>query len=140
MGAWNEDNFGNDDASDWVYDLEKSKGLETLMSPIEDIIENSDYLESPECSEALAASEVVAASLTNDFSLIPEEAINWLNKKQGLFFGKKPSIQKAHALIAIQAVEKILNDSELKELWEETEDFANWQKIQNTLLAKLKGV
>ena len=96
MGAWSEDNFGNDDASDWIYGLQDSKGLETLMAPIGSIIENNDYLESSDCSEALAASEVIAAALTNDFSVIPEETTNWLNKKQGLFFGKKPNLSLIH--------------------------------------------
>ena len=31
VGAWSEDNFGNDDAGDWVCELEKSKGLDVLM-------------------------------------------------------------------------------------------------------------
>ena len=139
MGAWSEDNFGNDDAGDWVYDLEESKGIETLMSAIKLINSSGDYLESPDCSEALAASEVIAAALTNDFSLVPEEVKKWVTKKPSLF-GKKPKIETTHAVEAIKAVQKIVKDSELKELWEESEDYPNWLKIQNTLLKKLSNV
>ena len=139
MGAWSEDNFGNDDAGDWVYDLEKSKGIETLMSAIKLVNSSDDYLESPDCSEALAASEVIAAALTNDFSLVPEEVKKWVTKKPSLL-GKKPKIETTHAVEAIKAVQKIVKDSELKELWEESEDYPNWLKIQNTLLKKLSNV
>ena len=138
MGAWSEENFGNDDAWDWVWELEKSKGTEILLAPLRSILENDDYLESPGCSEALAAAEVVAAGVTGDFSLIPAEAKKWLNKKQSLF-GKKPQIEKDHAIIAKQAVEKTLKASELKELWEETDDFSNWQVVQQNLISKLSN-
>ena len=139
MGAWSEENFGNDDAGDWVYQLEKSRGTETLLSPIKDIIASDDYLESPQCCEALAAAEVVAASLTGDLSAIPEELKVWLNRKPGLF-GKKPKIEPQHASIAIQCVQKILVDSELRELWEESEDYAKWQAVQNRLITKLEAI
>lgn len=129
MGAWSEDNFGNDDAGDWIYELEKSKGTDALLKPIKAIISNDDYLESSDCSEALAAAEVIAASLTSDNSSIPEEAQVWLNKKSGIF-GKKPQIEQEHASIALQSVQKILESSELKDLWEETDDFPSWQGVQ----------
>ena len=139
MSAWSEENFGNDDAGDWIYDLEKSKGTDTLLRPISAIIANDDYLESPECSEALAAAEVIAASLSGDNSIIPNEALAWLNKKSGLF-GKKPQISKEQGDLAAQAVKKILASSELKELWEETEDFSKWKSVQENLLSKLENV
>jgi len=46
LGAWSEDNFGNDDAGDWIWDLEKSIGLNTLLAPIQSVIAEDDYLES----------------------------------------------------------------------------------------------
>ncbi len=139
MGAWSEENFGNDDANDWVWQLENSKGLETLLSPINSVLSTSEYLESPLCCDALAAAETVAAGLTGDFSKIPEEAQKWLNTKQSLF-GKKPQIQSEHARLARIAVTKILESSELKELWEETDDYSSWQTVQSALLNKLDSV
>ncbi|BBM02477.1 DUF4259 domain-containing protein [Microbulbifer sp. GL-2] len=139
MGAWSEENFGNDDAGDWIYELERSKGTDTLLLPIKTIILNDEYLESPDCSEALAAAEVVAAGLTGDSSSIPKEALDWLNKKPGLF-GKKPQIETEHGSMARQCVQKIIDNSELKELWAETEDFAKWLSIQRNLIEKLSSV
>lgn len=138
MGAWGEENFSNDDAADWVWELERSKGINTLIAPIKRINDSSEYLESPECCEALAAAEVVAAGLTSDFSNVPEEVKNWLNKKQG-FFGKKPTIEQTHANMAIQAITKIIDNSELKELWQDSANYHDWQEIQSTLMVKLKN-
>ena len=139
MGAWSEDNFGNDDAGDWIWDLEKSKGLATLLAPIQSVLSEADYLESPVCSEALAASEIIAAAVTGDKSSIPEEAINWLNKKQGFIFGSKPNIEVAHAKQALEAVKKITLNSEIQELWEEGGENKEWRAVQNTLIAKLEN-
>lgn len=66
MGAWGADNFGNDDAGDWIYELEVSKGLSAVLPPLELVVSNDSYLESPDCCIALAASEVVAAGLTGE--------------------------------------------------------------------------
>ncbi|BFM13518.1 hypothetical protein R50072_36710 [Simiduia litorea] len=139
MGAWSEDNFGNDDAGDWVWGLEKSKGLDTLLAPIRSVLSENDYLESPICSEALAACEIIAAAVTGDESLIPQEAKNWLGKKQGLIFGSKPNIEVAHSKMALEAVKKITSGSELQELWEENGENKTWRAVQNTLIAKLEN-
>lgn len=138
MGAWSEDNFGNDDAGDWIWELERSKGLDTLLAPIQSVLNEEEYLESPVCSEALAASEIIAAAVTGDETLIPEEVKIWLHKKQGIFFGKKPQIDTSHAKQALKAVKKIIAGSELQELWEEGGENKSWRSIQNTLIAKLE--
>jgi len=58
---------------------------------------------------------VVAAGLTGDSSSLPKEALDWPNKKPGLF-GRKPKIEAEHVSIARQCVQKIIDNSELKEL------------------------
>lgn len=140
MGAWNEQNFGNDNALDWLFELENSKGLSVLMAPINNVLSNNDYLEAPLCSEALAASEIIAAKQTQDHSTLPEEAKSWLNKKQGFLFAKLPKIEQQHAIDASSAVSMVINDSELKELWKETEGYSKWLETQNRLIEQLKYV
>ncbi|MGF1742229.1 DUF4259 domain-containing protein [Vibrio profundum] len=139
MGAWSEDNFGNDNASDWIWELEKSKGLNTLLSPIQSVLNENEYLEADICSEALAASEVIAAAITNDQAVLPDEARNWLNRKQGWLIGRKPQITAEHAKQALSAVQKVLSCSELQELWEEGGVNEKWRTIQTNLIAKLEN-
>ncbi|EHK9000854.1 DUF4259 domain-containing protein [Vibrio vulnificus] len=139
MGAWSEDNFDNDSASDWIWELEKSKGVNTLLSPIQSVLNENEYLEVDICSEALAASEVIAAAITNDHTLLPDEARNWLNRKQGWLIGRKPQITAEHAKQALRAVQKVLSSSELQELWEEDGVNEKWRAIQSNLIAKLEN-
>ncbi|EJN6829975.1 DUF4259 domain-containing protein [Vibrio cidicii] len=139
MGAWSEDNFGNDSASDWIWELEKSKGVNTLMTPIQSVLNENEYLEVDICSEALAASEVIAAAITNDHTLLPDEARNWLNRKQGWLIGRRPQVTAEHAKQALRAVQKILSNSELQELWEEGGVNESWRSIQDNLIAKLEN-
>ncbi len=136
MGAWGIGDFENDDAGDWVYALEKSKDKSVLHSALDTVLKNSETIESPECCEALAAAEVIYSGLSSEHSGVSEDIIKWLNKKPGIF--KKPIIFEASdAKKAIEAISKILNSSELKELWEESDEFEKWQKLENTLIAKL---
>jgi Domain of unknown function (DUF4259) len=59
MGAWGVANFENDDAQDWVYELEESKDLSVVAN-----LDNEIYLAAPECARALAAAEVLTALLS----------------------------------------------------------------------------
>ncbi len=139
MSAWCTDNFSNDMAAEWVAALEKSKGIKFLMSPIERINQNTGYLKIEECSEALAASEVVAAAISSDYSITPDKVRTWLNTKKGFIFAKKPQINPEHSAQAITVVERILKESELRELWQDSEEFENWQEKQHVLLKKLRS-
>ncbi len=64
MGAWGYGPFENDDAMDFVGDLETATGtghLSTILYAISD--DRTEYVEAPESSVAIAAAEVVAALL-----------------------------------------------------------------------------
>ena len=136
MGTWGINNFENDDAGDWVILLEESKGLDVLLAPLNKIDENSGYIEAPDCSQALAAAEIISASLSNDFSKIPDITKKWLEKKPGLF-KKKPEILESHAKLAKEVVLKIMLSSELQELWEESDQYKEWKTLVNNLFFSL---
>ena len=67
--------------------------------------------------------EVVLAGSTGDHSRIPDGVSAWLNRKFG--FVRKHSIvfEPEDVSRSIAAVSKVLESSELKELWEETDGF-----------------
>ena len=60
-GAWDSGSFGNDDAMDWVGDCVRSTGTKYVASTLEKATK-TDFLESPDCSSAIAAAEVVGAA------------------------------------------------------------------------------
>src|SRR5262249_13924060 len=95
------------------------------------VLEADDYLEAPEASMGIAAAEVVAALLGKLAAKLPDEVTSWL-------VGKKPP-KPALVKKAQRVVERILKDSELKELWAESEDSAKWQQEIEGLLQRLSG-
>ena len=130
MGAWSHEPFGNDDAVDWIADLEASNDLSLIETAFDAIaVSENTYVESPECCNALAAAEVVAAMHGKPSQYLPSTASAWAANHP----------QPSQALISQgrAAVERIMKSSELQELWAETDDYAAWQQETQSLLKRL---
>jgi hypothetical protein len=133
MGAWGTGNFENDDALDWLGDFSDEPSEELLFEAITEVNEVDEYLESPECSNALASAEIIALLKGFSASNLPEDV-----KELAEEIEFKPSA----GLISesIKAIARIKSDSELKELWEETEHFDQWLSVIEDLEKRLKQV
>jgi hypothetical protein len=131
MGAWGEGSFENDDAADWVYELEQMEGMEGVAAVLEKAGEGG-YLESPDACIALAAAEAVAAALGEPSATLPPEVAAWAE-------GHRDSVDRELAVLALTVVDRIGADSELKELWEETDDFEPWKTTLTDLRQRLGG-
>lgn len=130
MGAWGVGSFDNDDALDWVISLEKSEDLSVVIKALDAVTEVSeDYLDASDCCAALAAAEVVAALAGDPSPSLPKEVISWLSAHHGA----EAAVQKK----AKHAVRAILADSELRELWEEVDEFDQWYATSRDLLQRL---
>ncbi|HUP13209.1 MAG TPA: DUF4259 domain-containing protein [Niastella sp.] len=134
MGAWGHLNFENDTALDLVYEIEE-KGADRIKTAIEAINsrEEDGLLDSDLCSEALAAIEYIAAVKDKASEDFPEDAEAWLTP------GNKESLLAIRDLInkSKQAIDRIKNNSELKDLWEETEDFGGWNEALDGLVTRI---
>jgi len=131
MGARETGNFGNDDASDWVYDLRESSGTDLLQEAFS-TVNAQDYPESPDSCIALAAAEIVAAAKGKPAPDLPDGARKWLGNQTQV-----NSIKKL-AKSAIAVVNKISVKSELRDLWEESESWHEWQQVVEGLRRRLK--
>lgn len=132
-GAWESGSFDNDDALDWAARCAKSKGTSLISATLNAALIDG-YLEAPECSAAVAAAEVVAASRGQASRSLPRELSSWLENQQ------KQEISKL-APMASRAVSRILNGpkSELQELWQENKrEFPAWKSQLQDLIARLK--
>jgi len=131
MGAWGFKTFDNDDAADWVFAFEEEgAGLvaATLTAALD---ETDDHLDASVCCEALAAAEMVAAAKTGDMTHLSEEAAAALK-------GKADGLASPENIeLAREAVTRIKTDSELRDLWEEAEEFADWTGDVEGLAARL---
>lgn len=129
MGAWGIGHFENDDAGDWVWELEDAGSLVPVESAIVGV-GPEDCLEAPDACMALAAGETIAAAVGRSASDIPETVSKFVS---GLDAPVAPDlVAKARA-----AVERVLANSELRELWEETDEFDAWQSKVRDLTQRL---
>ncbi len=90
-----------------------------------------NYLEAPDCSNALAAAEVVAALADQDSPNLPDEVKQWVHLR------KHPGEQNL-AKLALKAIERIRTDSELKELWDDSDHKEEWYAVLDNLERRLK--
>ncbi len=123
MGAWGLGSFDNDDAADWVLDLFDGDSLAPARDAISAVLGAQGYIEAPEAGAALAAAEVIAAALGR-----PTATAQAQEGVQAWVARVRPEVEPALAADARRAVARILGeDSELRELWEETDDYADWR-------------
>src|SRR5437868_5730136 len=78
MGAWDHGTFDNDDASDWVYELEDTTDFALVEESLEAVALSCSVLESSACCTALAAAEVVAAARGRASDSLPESVAAWV--------------------------------------------------------------
>lgn len=111
MGSWGKGNFDNDAAIDWVGQLVDTGDEHFIVRAFRHVIEPrwTSYAEAPDCCEALAAAEIVAATLGGPSSELPREAIEWISRN-------RPSFRPEVVALACEAVRRVITDSELKKL------------------------
>lgn len=136
-GAMEWESFSNDDAADWLGEfLETSKisEIRSALSAVADL-DSEAYLEVREARIAIAAAEFVAWSLGEGPDWWPKPALEELGKsKMKRLSQKLPELKP----LAIQAVNRVLEQSELKELWEESPDYSYWKVALKDLLQRLE--
>lgn len=131
MGAWGHGPFENDDAADWVWELEESDDFSLVESVLKSVVNREDYLEAPTCSEAIAAAEIVAAALGRPLDALPEEAVAWTEAHR--------DVPEDLADLAKRALVAIATESELRDLWAESETPDDWQQTLRDLDTRLAG-
>ena len=120
MGAWDVTAFGNDDAADWASELVDAGNPIGFVEITLGLAQRDGYLEALDGSQLIAAAAVVAAAVSGNVpGGFPESLNQWLGGKEGSL--------KGFAAVAKTAVQRVRGtDSELRDLWEATEDFSAW--------------
>ena len=122
MGAWSHEAFGNDTACDWAYGLQEVDDLSLVEAALAAVAPDG-YLDASEATEALAAIEVIArlrghAGYSNAYT---EVADDWVAATR--LVPPEPLVQRA-----LDVLDRIVGDeSELKELWDDSDSAADWQ-------------
>lgn len=136
MGTWALDAFGNDYAMDWAQDLQEYKTLELVETTLDNVIDSTEEeLEAPFAAEALAALEVIArlAGRAGEKDPATEEVDEWVAACKKKI--TPPLLDKARL-----AFERIVSESsELRQLWQESEHFEEWQAEVAALRLRVLG-
>ena len=135
MGTWGYLAFDNDTTGDWAFGLEGVEDLSLVEEAFDELEEvGEDYLDQDIACNALGACEVLARLLgrpgyTNAFT---EPVDQWVAAHP-----LKPSPVLLNRAVA--AIDRILaRDSELRELWEESEESASWRQAMADLRERLR--
>ena len=133
MGAWDIGPFDNDDAADWLYELEASSDTATIAAALGVITDIGDeYLEAPDCWNALASVEIVAALRGHPVADLPHNAKAWVEAHRELDVSSLVPTAQA-------AIQRIRSDSELKELCDEPEEADKWHAMLDDVCARLNA-
>ena len=130
MAAWDDGPFDNDDAADWVYELEGTTDLNIVRAKLGSVVESGEYLEAPLACEGVAAAEVLTICIGSGVTRITQSVDKWM-----LGLSDRPTSSDLE--LGVSAVERILGEgSELPELWEQTADEA-WSSYMADLKVRL---
>lgn len=132
MGAWGMGSFENDGALDWALDFQ-DEGLKTLNKAFK-TPSAAEYLEVDEGQIAIAAGEVVAASFGHAANDLSDELRAGIEKNRAKILQKPELIGKA-----LTSIRRAMGgDSEICELWEETENNEIWRGNVQALIDRLE--
>jgi hypothetical protein len=131
MGKSGVGNFENEDALDWVSELEHAKTNSLIAETLMVVTERGDeYLDANEARRALAAAEVVAVLNHAGGPDLPDEVKQWVNRHQ---VGSASLTQ-----LAVKAIQRIETASELSEMWDESDRTDEWYEVLENLEARLE--
>ena len=135
MGAWGVGNFENDQAHNWLNDFLGHPSREPLQEVFDYVLDQRDFLDSPESCAALVAAELVAARVGRASRDFPPD----IDVSQALAFSVDPALLET----ATRAMGQILylpGHSELRELWKEAGDkeYALWESKVYNLIERLR--
>ncbi len=128
MGAWGYLPFENDDALDWLEELEAG-GADVVRKALAKA--GDRYVEAPDGAVALAAAEITSASQGNPLGDLPENVTDWVT-------AHGPEITAEDVEMALEAVERVAGEqSELAELWDDADE-PEWRESLDDLSERLR--
>lgn len=129
MGAWGPGQFENDDALDFLAELDGPDDLETAFAALPPA--EGGEVEATEAARAMAAAEIVAAMMGRPGPDCPED----LRARLEAFGAPDRKLVE----LAREAVSRVLFDSELLDLWAESEACEDWNRSVTDLIDRLNS-
>ncbi len=133
MGDWDVGAFYNDTAKEWLIELMSGESTSAILRAIVNVakLPASDYLQAPECEVAVAASELVVAARGKPSSQLPVDAATWIANRK--FVAGKEVVA-----MALKVLRRVEENSELRELWADTDSGNDWKRSISDLKKRLE--
>lgn len=135
MSDFGISNFVTETAGNYFTDVQ-TNGYGLLLLAIEKVLDPDVSADLIECEEALLAAEFIAAAMGHAAHDFPEDASDWvlLNLPMGSVENQEIV---TYAEKAADAIDIIVTESELRDLWEENPEFEKWFQAQVDLQKRL---
>jgi hypothetical protein len=131
VGSWGVASFENDAAGDWFLRVEEAPDPgEVMAEVIDDALSAAEFLEADLSSEAIAAAELCACCAGHPPDRLPDNVFAWVQSNP-----HGPHADEVE--LAVQAVRRVREESELRDLWEDAGDSAQWLAGLDDLLSRL---
>ena len=127
MGAWGAGNFENDDALDFLAEIDGPTVLESAFQALPSAGEGD--VDATDACRVLAAADIVAAMMGRPSADCPADLTPRLKE-----FGKPTDTLIE---LARQGVSRVLFDSELLDLWHESDNREDWNVVVTDLIERL---
>ena len=133
MGTWSSAPFGNDTAKDWALHLEASQGAALVSDTIQRCLKEKSQVDAAVAAETIAAATVIAAAAYEPVRGVSADIKSWI-RLQG-FVPTKKLVNESR-----RAVKRVMKDSELRDLWEESDGLEEWSRATRKVVDKLQAV
>jgi Domain of unknown function (DUF4259) len=117
---------------DWAFDFCETPSREKILRALRAVdLEPEEYVGAPESTNAVAAAEIVAALKMVPGSTLLEDVSRCVENSNIVV---DPDLVD----LALGAVSRVREDSELKELWDESEYAEEWYAVVEDLETRLR--
>jgi len=118
MGAWSAGPFDNDDAADFLMELEDAPSWQTVRRVFDEVLSHADYVELSEGARVCAAAALI--TIATGKSDVSAQDIHMTLDAMG-------PLPDGLAFAARQALRRVsTGDSEIRELYLDTGNYAGW--------------
>ena len=135
MGAWGHGPFEDDGALDFVMEIEEAKNPKDIITTALDQAIASDYLDTDQANAAIVSAAYIDSAVNATKYTTPEMTEPY---EADTFPQRFPELDLTNLKDkAVTALEKVISEgSELKELWDESEEPA-WQQGIEAMIKRL---
>lgn len=135
MDIWGINHFDNEAAREWLYDFGENdfRLIDRTLAGIAHL-QPVDELDAWEAAEALAAAEFVAAACGRPAAKLPPELAEWVAANSPM------PVKPEYIEMARRAVARVRVQSDLRDIWAQTEHFTAWDTAVADLQSRLEQI